>query len=347
MGIELSSRFAQTIPDDRLRLALIQTVEALAAAAAEISALCALGPLEQSTGHSMGETVGHANADGDEQKALDIRSDEIVIACLKKAPVAYYASEEQDDIGMLQADAPVSVAFDPLDGSSNIDTNVSIGTIFGIFQTVKGEPAHSLLRPGEEQIAAGFFVYGPQTSLLLTSGDGVEQYVLNPGSKNFELALADVRVPTVAGEYAINASNRRHWGTGVRNLIEDFQAGEDGPMGKNFNMRWVASLVADASRILNRGGIFLYPGDQRSGYGEGRLRMLYEAGPVALLIEQAGGMATNGEGRILDQMPKSIHARTPLVFGSAELVALAASYHADPGFHGSRSPLFNQRGLFN
>ncbi len=342
MAIELSSRFAQNIPDDRLRLALMQTIDALGLAAIEISGLCAMGPLAG----ALGETVGTENTDGDEQKALDLRSDDIVAAVLRQAPVAYYASEERDEIAVFDADAPISVAVDPLDGSSNIDTNVSVGTIFSLYQTVKNNADGSLMRPGDEQIAAGFFVYGPQTALLMTTGDGIEHYVLNPATESFELAIPETRIPAMAFEYAINASNFRHWDVAIQNLIGDFCAGTEGPLEKNFNMRWVASLVADASRILARGGVFLYPGDARKGYEEGRLRLLYEANPVAFLIEQAGGKATDGEGRILDKIPRSLHARTPLVFGSSDLVRLVAQYYDKPGLRGSHSPLFNQRGLF-
>ncbi len=343
MAIRLSDRFAQNIPDDRLRLALMQTVEALATAAVDISGLCAMGPLAG----ALGKAVGTENTDGDEQKALDVQADDIVVTNLRKAPVAYYVSEERDDISTFEASAPISLAVDPLDGSSNIDTNVSVGTIFSIFQTVKDDPEGSFMRPGDEQIAAGCFVYGPQTALLITAGDGVEQYVLNPATETFELAIPETRIPVMAFEYAINASNDRHWAAPVKYLIDDFCAGEDGPMGKNFNMRWVASLVAEATRILSRGGVFLYPGDDRKGYDQGRLRLLYEAAAMAMLTEQAGGEATDGKVRILDKTPQSIHARTPLVFGSSDLVRLVGEYHANPELHEARAPLFNQRGLFS
>lgn len=342
MAIRLSSRFAQNIPDDRLRLALMQTINALADAAVEISGLCALGPLAG----ALGEAVGRDNADGDQQKALDLQADDIVTACLRRAPVGYYVSEEREGIETFDAQAPISVAVDPLDGSSNIDTNVSVGTIFSLFQTIKGDADGSFMRPGDEQIAAGYFIYGPQTALLLTTGDGVEHYVLEPASKTFELAIPETRIPAMAYEYAINASNYRHWDVAIQNLIDDFCVGAEGPLGHNFNMRWVASLVAEATRILTRGGVFLYPGDARKGYENGRLRQLYEANPIALLIEQAGGEASDGTMRILDKVPHSVHARTPLVFGSSELVRLVAKFHDKPGLRGSHSPLFHERGLF-
>ncbi|VAV99418.1 Fructose-1,6-bisphosphatase, type I [hydrothermal vent metagenome] len=342
MAIKLSKRFAGNIPDAALKTVLCEVVNALCLAAKDISDLCAQGPLLD----GLGETTGVENADGDNQKALDIQSDEIIINLLKKVPVAYYASEEEEGINTLNPDAPISVAADPLDGSSNIDTNVSIGTIFSIFQTVPGAPEKSFFRCGEEQLVGGFFVYGPQTTLIITAGDGVELYVLEPKQNRFVLAIPEIRLARSACEYGINASNSRHWYRPIRNFIEDCASGKKGPLGSDYNMRWVGSLVADASRILSRGGLFLYPADGRKNYQQGRLRQLYEANPVAFIIEQAGGSATDGSKRILDQSLSELHQRIPFVFGSKKQVALVKSYHDRPGFLGSRAPLFNPRGLF-
>ena len=341
MAINLSSSFAKTIQNDAKRQAVIDTVQALAVAAKDIAHICARGPLE--TG--LGAETGGANTDGDAQKQLDVRADEIITRLLEKAPVAYYASEEQDAIMTLDADKPLAVAADPLDGSSNIDTNVSIGTIFSIYPAHK-TATESFFRCGSEQICGGFFVYGPQTSLVITCGQGTDVYVLDPDTGKFELALQDIKIPEHSTEFAINASNMRHWQTPVKSWIEDCLTGEDGPLGEKYNMRWVGSLVADANRILSRGGVFLYPADERKGYQNGRLRLLYEANPVAFVIEQAGGIATNGTLRILGMKLESLHERVPLVFGSARPVQMIASYHHKKAIRSDEAQLFNTRGLF-
>ncbi|PHS37074.1 MAG: class 1 fructose-bisphosphatase [Robiginitomaculum sp.] len=322
MAISFSSTFAKNIMDGEMRAAVSETVQALAEACKQISHICARGPLE----HGLGAETGAANTDGDAQKALDVRSDEIITAALETAPVAYYASEEQDDIVTLDASKPLAVASDPLDGSSNIDTNVSIGTIFSIFEA-KDDARSSFLRLGSEQICGGFFVYGPQTSLVITTGAGTQTYVLDPDSGVFSLAIADMKIVPASTEYAINASNHHHWDKPIRAYIEDCLLGASGPLGEKYNMRWVGSLVADANRILSRGGIFMYPGDSRDGYAHGRLRLLYEAAPVAFVIEQAGGKATDGTGRILDISLDTLHQRVPLVFGSKTPVQMVGDYH--------------------
>ncbi len=322
MSIELSSGFSKPIADKAQNQAVCEAVVALAGAAAEISKICARGPLED----GLGAETGAANSDGDNQKALDVRADEIITAALKTVPVAYYASEEQDEIITFDKDKTLAVASDPLDGSSNIDTNVSVGTIFSIYPAAN-DAHNSFFRPGTDQIAGGFFVYGPQTSLVITTGDGTELYVLDPADKIFKLAIAKMTIVKDSAEFAINASNHHHWGRPVRNYIEDCLKGASGPLGRKYNMRWVGSLVADANRILMRGGIFLYPSDNRKGYEDGRLRLLYEAHPVAFVIEQAGGIATDGAQRILDISLGSLHQRVPLVFGSGKPVQMVGDYH--------------------
>ena len=340
MTIKLSQKFATNISPKSLQASIRKTIRALADAAEEISYICARGPLED----GLGDATGGENSDGDQQKTLDVRSDEIVTAALTSAPVAYYASEEQDEIITLDTSKPLAVASDPLDGSSNIDTNVSIGTIFSIYPAEADEHA-SFFRPGSEQLCGGFFVYGPQTSLVITTGAGVETYILDPSSKTFKLAIAKMDIATDSTEFAINASNLRHWETPVRTYIEDCLAGDEGPLGRKHNMRWVGSLVADANRILSRGGVFLYPGDDRKGYREGRLRLLYEANPVAFVIEQAGGVATDGGVRILGLMLDTLHQRVPFVFGSVNQVQMIARYHHQRSVRTAESALFNNRGL--
>lgn len=291
---------------------------------------------------AMGQEVGQ-NTDGDGQKALDIIADEMFFAALKDTAVRWYASEEREEVAPLNPNGHLALATDPLDGSSNIDVNVSIGTIFSIFNA-KDSPTASFLRPGTEQIAAGYIIYGPQTGLMVTFGNGTLSFILDPDSDEFVLLNDRVEVPEASSEFAINASNYRHWNKPVRAYIDDCLAGETGPRGKNFNMRWVASLVAETHRIISRGGIFLYPSDNRRGYEHGRLRMVYECAPMAMLVEQAGGLATDGSDRLLEQQVKTLHSRTPLVFGTAEKVNRVATYHDLP--ENETSALFRERGLF-
>jgi len=317
---------------------LREAISAIAGAARDLARLIARGHLNDSFGHSLG-----ASDHGDDQKALDVIADEAFIAAMKGTGVRWLASEERPDVLEIDAGGTLALAIDPLDGSSNIDVNVSIGTIFGIRPA--GEDAMAtILAPGNRQIAAGYVIYGPQTQMIVTFGAGVQQYLLDPDSARFELLTSDLRVPTKSSEFAINASNYRHWTKPIRAYIDDCLAGAEGPRAKDFNMRWVASLVAEAHRILTRGGIFLYPGDSRKGYERGRLRMVYECAPMAMLVEQAGGRATDGCDPILNQVPQSLHARSPLVFGTAEKVDRVAAYHDLP--EGEVSALFGSRGLF-
>ena len=254
-------------------------------------------------------------------------------------------SEERKEPVILDPEAPVAVVIDPLDGSSNVDTNISVGTIFSLLPVTEDLDA-AVLQPGHRQIAAGFVVFGPQTSLVLTLGEGTDIYTLDRDDRVFRRTSERVRIPSESSEYAINASNYRHWDEPVRAYVDDNVAGMDGPRGRNFNMRWIASLVAEAYRILIRGGIFLYPGDRREGYENGRLRLVYEANPLAMVVEQAGGLATDGENRILDLQPTSLHQRIPLVFGSSTKVERVRAFHDGTLPLGERSPLFGRRGLF-
>ncbi|HEY0212645.1 MAG TPA: class 1 fructose-bisphosphatase [Paenirhodobacter sp.] len=268
------------------------------------------------------------NAGGDGQKALDVIADDAFKDALRDSAVLYYASEEDDDYITFE-NGTLALAIDPLDGSSNIDVNVTIGTIFSVFPAA-ATPEASFLRKGREQIAGGFIIFGPQLALICSFGQGVLKWVFDPDTGRFE-RLADLgTIPAGKAEFAINASNARHWPAPVKAYIDDLLAGETGPRGKNYNARWVASLVAETYRILHRGGVFLYPGDSRPGYARGRLRHLYECAPIALLIEQASGGATDGVNPILDAVPAKLHERTPLVFGPAAEVRRIALYYSDP-----------------
>jgi fructose-1,6-bisphosphatase I len=326
------------------RIAIAATVCALASVCRSISQVIGAGSL----GGSLGVILREHGA-GDAQKELDVLANDMLIAGLRNAPVAAVASEELDEAVVLNPDAPLMVAVDPLDGSSNIDTNVSIGTIFSILPA----PANgacvdtvAFLQPGAQQLAAGYALYGPQTSFVLTLGGGTHVFTLDRKSWEFRLTAAQVRIPARTREFAINLSNHRHWDEPIRIYVDDCLKGVEGPRGEDFNMRWIASMVAEAHRVLTRGGIYMYPGDLREGYRQGRLRLLYEASPIAWLIEQAGGAASSGTERILDIRPVTIHQRVPLLFGSRDEVARLDRYHLDPYPIGERSPLFGRRGLF-
>ena len=260
------------------------------------------------------------NFDGDVQKPLDILSDEILMQYMSNAPVSGYASEEQEGFVDLKNNHDLIVIADPLDGSSNIDVNVSIGTIFSIMPQNNLPLEQAFLQKGREQKSAGFFVYGPQVTLFLTVGNGVVAFGLDEDKSEFILINDKIKIPKSTSEFAINASYSRFWHKATSNYIKDCQDGKDGQKGKDFGMRWVGSLVADASRIFNRGGIFLYPADKRLKNKQGRLRLTYEANPLAMLIKEAEGKATNGIMDILDVEVVDIHQRSPLIFGSTEEV---------------------------
>ncbi|HXW72001.1 MAG TPA: class 1 fructose-bisphosphatase [Methylocella sp.] len=318
-------------------------LRAVAAAANELSSLISLGRLYGQLGASRGST----NVGGDVQKELDVLANELLVNAFKGAPIAAIVSEELSEPLVLNPSAPFAVAMDPLDGSSNIDANVSIGTIFSILPTRQSadSPEAHFLQSGRHQIAAGFIVYGPQTSLVFALHNGSTQvFILNRHDGEFHRATVPA-IPREYPEYAVNASYYRHWDAPVRAFIDDCVQGAEGPLKRDYNMRWTGSLVADAYRILLRGGVFLYPGDQRPGYHAGRLRLLYEANPVAFVVEHAGGKATDCIHPILDIAPSAIHARTPLIFGSTAAVELVARYHTDPQYTAEHAPLFGKRGL--
>jgi fructose-1,6-bisphosphatase I len=329
---------------DELRQAAASTLTALAAGCRTIAGIVAAGPLAGNLSARQNDGTG-----GDFQTLLDLRANEHLVKALASAPVAAVASEELDAPLPLSPAAPILVAIDPLDGSSNIETNVSIGTIFSLLPTPPGsngtEPA-AFLRAGREQIAAGYVLYGPQIALALTLGAGTDIFTLDAARERFVRTRARVRVPPQTHEFAINASNYRHWDTPVRTWFDDCLAGAEGPRRENFNMRWIASMIAEAHRILVRGGVYLYPDDARQGYRSGRLRALYEANPIAFLMQQAGGCASTGRERILDRRPRLLHERVPLVFGACEEVERIERYYLGQTPKGETSPLFARRGLF-
>ena len=312
-----------------------ETLRVVAGAAARVAGQIALGPLSPEA-MPLG---GSKNSDGDVQKALDLLTDKIFMEAFETAPVAVLVSEELAEPKRLKQGAPLVVAIDPLDGSSNIDNNVSIGTIVSILPALPeatSDAAH-FMQPGSNQLAAGFVVYGPQTIFVLSIGAPTVAFILDPRDGTFMRLAKPLAIAEDSHEYAINSSNYRHWDPAVRAFIDDCMHGEAGPLSRNHNMRWIASMVADAYRIFMRGGVFLYPGDQRKGYNSGRLRLLYEVSPIAFLVEHAGGMATDGSRRILDIVAKDVHERSPLVFGSRKVVETIVAYHTNPEHAARRS----------
>lgn len=331
--------------DAAQKRAIATTIRQLAITAVKVGETVGQGAIGAAfTGHR-----GETNAAGDIQHDLDVHADEMFIDAMRAAPVAVYASEELDAPALLDSDAPLALAIDPLDGSSNIEVNLSIGTIFSILPVIVGganELSASFLQPGRNQLAAGFFIYGPQLSLVLTLGDGVQIFTWSSSADAFILIHDHCAISPKTREFAINASNYRHWDDAVQLYFDDCIKGGHGPREDEFNMRWLASLVADAYRILIRGGVFLYPGDRRRGYSRGRLRLVYEAHPIAMIIEQAGGRATDTVNPILDLAATELHQRVPFVFGSTNEVARIGRYHTMPSTIADRAPLFGKRGLF-
>lgn len=262
----------------------------------------------------MGAATGDMNSDGDQQKQLDVIADEhVLLAAQQSDSVSFYYSEERDEAIACTDGAPYLLACDPLDGSSNIENNLTIGTIFSISKMADSLPQ------GRHQRAAGFFAYGPQTTLILSCGQGV--YAFAPDRQGqWQMLNWQIKIPPASSEFAINASNQRHWPQHITSYMNACLAGIDGGGAQNYNMRWLGSLVGDAFRIFRRGGIFLYPEDSRAGYQQGRLRIIYEAYPIAFLVEQAGGRATDGLRDILDIPAQTLHQRIPLIFGSADEV---------------------------
>ncbi|HYG90074.1 MAG TPA: class 1 fructose-bisphosphatase [Azospirillum sp.] len=320
----------------------------VAQACKTISCTVGMGAL----GGVLGKTDA-VNVQGETQARLDVLSDDIFRRCTEfGGHVAGVASEEQEEPCPVPAHYPRGdylLLYDPLDGSSNIDVNVSVGSIFSVLRSPRpGEvPAVAdFLQPGNRQVAAGYAIYGPSTMLVLTLGHGVAGFTLDRVLGDFMLTHPQLAVPAATNEFAINASNGRFWEPPVTRYVNECVAGHAGPRGKDFNTRWIASLVADVHRILMRGGVYLYPRDNRQPARAGRLRLLYEANPVAFLIEQAGGLATTGTQRLLDVEPHELHQRIPLIFGSREEVERIERYHQETDAPALDMPLFNARGLF-
>ena len=271
----------------------------------------------------------HENVQGEEQKKLDVISNDYLIDALKVHPhVGGLASEELDEFTPAQENGEFLVLFDPLDGSSNIDINMCVGTIFSILPAQNAlTKAEDFMQPGTNQAAAGYVLYGPSTMMALTVGAGVVFFTFDPETQEFLLTSENIQVAADTKEYAINASNQRHWEEPVKRYIAELQDGKTSVRGKDFNMRWVACMVGDIHRILCRSGIFLYPYDTKDPQKAGRLRLMYEANPMSMLMEQAGGASTTGRVRILEIQPTELHQRVPVVIGSKNEVDLVTHYH--------------------
>lgn len=305
---------------------------------------------------ALGEAVGTAgthNVQGEAQQQIDVISNELFLRATEwGGHVAGMVSEEMTDVYTLPAQYPRGkylLLFDPLDGSGNVDVNMTVGSIFSILHapTPGADPsAEDFLQPGTRQVCAGYAVYGPSTMLVLTLGHGTHAFTLDPTQGEWVLSHANLRIPERTHEFAINASNSRFWEPAVKRYVDECLAGQSGERGADFNMRWIASLVAEAHRILMRGGVFLYPRDTKDPSKPGRLRLLYEINPISFLIEQAGGRASTGRARVMDVTPTSLHQRVGFVFGSAEEVERIERYHTEDPQDGYHSPLFGKRGLY-
>ncbi len=309
--------------------ALVTAVQQIGAASRQISAALARSALAGVLG-----AVETANASGETQKTLDVLANDVFMQALSwTGAVAGIASEELDGPYRVPgATGDYLVLLDPLDGSSNIDVNFSVGSIFSILRAPGGAAGLTdadFLQPGTAQVCAGFTVYGPATVMVLCFGHGVQGFTLDPVSGEFLLTQPDIRIPERTSEYAINASNQRWWQPPVQRYIADCMAGKDGPRGRDFNMRWVGSMVGDVYRLLTRGGIFMYPRDTKDPAKPGKLRLMYEANPIGYVVEHAGGAASTGYARILDIPPEKIHQRVAVILGSKEEVDRVVSYHRE------------------
>jgi fructose-1,6-bisphosphatase len=322
----------------------------VAAAVKAISAMTAKGAL----GEYLGK-VGTTNVQGETQQKLDVLADEVIIkSCEWGGLVAGMVSEELEEPHAIPAEftrGRYLLVFDPLDGSSNTDVNVSVGTIFSVLRHDKREApvAADYLQPGRKQVAAGYALYGPATMFVITVGKGTHGFTLDREIGNFILTHPNMQIPPDTSEFAINTSNARFWEPPVHRYVTECQAGKTGDRGRDFNMRWIASMVAEVHRILIRGGVFMYPKDTKDSRKPGRLRLLYEANPIGMLVEQAGGLATTGNQRVLDLVPDDLHQRVPLILGSRNEVERIERYHSEHAKGIDRpyvSPLFSERSMF-
>ncbi len=329
----------------------------VALACKAIARAVAMGELGGMYGDQAAEGGKSINVQGETQKKLDVLSNDLFIRMNEWAGhLAGMASEEMDDPYQIPTNFPrgkYMLVFDPLDGSSNIDVNVSVGSIFSILRAPqevidsgRDVTEKDFLQPGQQQVAAGYALYGPTTMLVLTVGNGAAGFTLDPNLGEFMLTHPKLQVPADTQEFAINASNSRFWEAPIKRYVDECLAGKSGARGKDFNMRWIASMVAEAHRILMRGGVFMYPRDNKDPSKAGRLRLLYEANPIGMVMEQAGGRASTGREPMLSDKPDGLHQRIGLVFGSKNEVERIERYHSEPAESENDNPLFAERSLF-
>jgi fructose-1,6-bisphosphatase len=342
----ISKFLIQQVPEEPHGRELAALLVDVAAVVKAISAAVGKGPLL-----GLASLAGSENAQGEAQKKLDLIADELFARGVEwSGLVGALASEERDDVHFIEGSGPLALVFDPLDGSNNLDVNLPVGSIFSVFALPGNDrSSRAVLQPGRRQLAAGYAIYGPSTQVVITVGRGTHGFTLDREIGNFVLTHPDIRIPEEGTDYLINASNRRFWEPPVQRYVDECKAGVEGPRGRDFNTRWVASMVADVHRVLLRGGIYLYPRDQKEANREGRLRLLYEANPMAMLVEQAGGAASTGRGRILDVQPERIHQRVPVILGSRAEVERVERYHQEFDKGEDKpysSPLFGERSLF-
>jgi fructose-1,6-bisphosphatase len=342
----ISKFLIQQVPEEPHGRELAALLVDVAAVVKAISAAVGKGPLV-----GLASLAGSENAQGESQKKLDLLADELFARGVEwSGLVGALASEEREDVHFVEGKGRLALVFDPLDGSSNLDVNLPVGSIFSVLALPEGDRGSSaVMQPGSRQLAAGYAIYGPSTQIVITVGRGTHGFTLDREIGNFVLTHPDIRIPEEGSDYLINASNRRFWEPPIRRYVDECKAGGEGPRGRDFNTRWVASMVADVHRVLLRGGIYLYPRDQKEANREGRLRLLYEANPMAMIVEQAGGAASTGRGRILDVEPERIHQRVPVILGSRAEVARVERYHQEFDRGDDKpysSPLFGERSLF-
>ncbi len=335
MATTLNQYLSKLEQDNVIDSQLARLLEAVATVSKKINNKVSMGALAGVLG-----AAGTDNVQGEHQKKLDVLSNEIFVEGVQSiGSLAGMASEEMEHCLPTPSQYPRGkylISFDPLDGSSNIDINAPIGTIFSVTKAPAGEISDdSFLIPGRQQVAAGYVMYAPQTILTFSVGAGVVMFTLNPSTSEYIMTKDDIRIAATTTEFAINMSNMRHWESPLRQYVSDLLAGTTGIRGKNFNMRWVAAMVAEVHRILCRGGIFMYPWDDRIPQREGKLRLMYEANPMAFLVEQAGGSATNGYDDILDIQPKALHQRVPVILGATKEVQRVSLYLNSPLFQTS------------
>ncbi len=342
----ISKFLIQQVPEGPHGRELAALLVDVAAVIKAISAAVGKGPLVGLAG-----LAGTENTQGEQQKKLDVLADDLFARGVEWSElVGALASEEREDVHFVEGNGRLALVYDPLDGSANLDVNLPVGTIFSVLALPEtGRGTSVVLQPGTCQLAAGYAIYGPSTQVVLTVGRGTHGFTLDREIGNFVLTHPDIRVPDEGSDYLINASNRRFWEPPVARYVDECKAGKEGPRGRDFNTRWVASMVADVHRILLRGGIYMYPRDQKPENREGRLRLLYEANPMSMIVEQAGGAASTGRGRILEVVPQRIHQRVPVILGSRAEVARVERYHAEFDKGDDKpysSPLFGERSLF-